>query len=745
MASVNFKSIKEALSDYQSEYFWVSLDKGKIKTGNQTGFYAGKIDEHLTFDISNNKALVNMSYNGALKGITMFRGCYRTDYAPGIWTFKDFTTSGPYSFSIRLEDTVYDLSKVDWPVRTSVLDNIFPISTVTFEQLKFTLIAFCPISEDGSKRHCAVVYGLMIENNSDKRIKGGAILPRVDTSKDWSVYRGANLYAVVTNSDNDTSAKEIAFELYPGQYVWIPSIITAPGSKDAVEINKLGTLHWLNSTWSYFKSVIGELKMPEDTFTAECFMRSVCQCMEFVDMDEYGDVIGATWGTYPTTMCIWAKDLNYGCMPLFMLEQELFKKCILWFQKYGVRHRSNRYEGGVLHSIGNSLASVAMAGFYYSSTDDREFFIHHPEIKTKSIQLLEEVNQSRKDKNVWLYPSRFISDGVSAGDYHTGTNIFIWFCFKSFSRVLDEVYGETSLAKAYSAIAIKMKEAIDTKCVIDGPYGKQYIEGINADGTVPKMEHDGEESDTTLIPVYGYESYDHEVYKNYTRFALSEHNEVYNPETRGIRWGVDATMTGYITGFANVVDKETMNGTTGYMTEIKKLVDMDGSFWWWPYFPKAKYGQVCRMYTGSDFNEFFDFDQKDYGGKSGWASGVFVCLFIQEILGVRYDAPTKTLSFRPFSPSSSFRWDNFRFGSGKFGVALTRTENTIVVEIFNQNSHDIECDLEIPVIEGAEVKAVTKNNYPFVEYTSGRFVGKSTVRVSNALLPFESVIFKVIY
>ena len=90
------------------------------------------------------------------------------------------------------------------------------------------------------------------------------------------------------------------------------------------------------------------------------------------------------------------------------------------------------------------------------------------------------------------------------------------------------------------------------------------------------MVHDGEESDTTLLPIYGYASYDDLKYKNYTRFALTESNLFYSPQSKGIKWRslkeeerADATFPGYITGFANITNEEQMNGKQGYMTRIR--------------------------------------------------------------------------------------------------------------------------------------------------------------------------------
>ena len=53
------------------------------------------------------------------------------------------------------------------------------------------------------------------------------------------------------------------------------------------------------------------------------------------------------------------------------------------------------------------------------------------------------------------------------------------------------------------------------KTVISGPFGPQFIEGDFRDGHAPQMISDGEESDTTLMPYYGFLPYDDATYLNY--------------------------------------------------------------------------------------------------------------------------------------------------------------------------------------------------------------------------------------
>lgn len=46
------------------------------------------------------------------------------------------------------------------------------------------------------------------------------------------------------------------------------------------------------------------------------------------------------------------------------LPPELCKKCILWFAKYGIKYKGTKFEGGVFHSLSNSLSVIMLSAVY---------------------------------------------------------------------------------------------------------------------------------------------------------------------------------------------------------------------------------------------------------------------------------------------------------------------------------------------------------------------------------------------
>ncbi|GJM75830.1 hypothetical protein HMSSN036_80460 [Paenibacillus macerans] len=185
---------------------------------------------------------------------------------------------------------------------------------------------------------------------------------------------------------------------------------------------------------------------------------------------------------------------------------------------------------------------------------------------------MEETLRTRKQDGPWLFPSVWLSDAYSLGDYHTGSNVVAWAAFRHYARIVREVFGDTETAERYRTIAARIKDDLQRLNTVEGPFGLQYTEGTSAgsdalkddasryasdyagfgmqfighltqDGSIDLFHHDGEESDTILMPLYGYAAYDDPAYRHYMQFSLSPHNPTYNPESRGIQWGDHAACT----------------------------------------------------------------------------------------------------------------------------------------------------------------------------------------------------------
>lgn len=669
-------SIKEALNQPMGNLFFIERINGKYRMGDTVShFNSNKNFEALTFDISNNKVLANVGVQGTLKALTLYRDSYFancspsseiSDSWPGVWVAKDNSSYGPYSFRIETGGESFDLDNVDWDFRTGYLDNIIPITEFKGAGGKFTakVVTYAPVSSDGNERIRGAVYGLYLENNADEKLTGTVHLPKLmktvrkrinllwTDSMSWAALDPYDYEMGLGDSEKSTTS--VSFSLGKGENLWVPVVFNNLGDDALQLINSRGTLGWLNQTGHYFRKMLGNLQTPDDPYLADFFERQVLAAFGSIAMAPSGKIAGSNWGSYPATRQIWMKDFYYTSLPFMMLDKELAKKIILWFNEFGVRPKGNIKEGGVNHSVGISMASIMLSGFYYEYSGDAGFFSGNPQLKQNWDKILEELIVSRKDTGIWLFPSRYISDGYILPDYHTGSNVCAWFAFKSYARLLRNVYHEPEKAASFENLAVKVKEAILGRCTINGPYGKQFIEATYRDGREAPMESDGEESDITLMPLYGFLTWDDPVYLNYMRFSMSEHNTIYSPKLHAIKWyDVPSTAPGYMKGICAGTNKNSLFGEHGFLTEVRKITDADGSIWWWTYGWGTKnetpaYGNVVRGNLGGF-------------GKAGWFSGVYASVFISRFLGLSYSKDENALGFMPFMPSGGYEWKNVPF------------------------------------------------------------------------------------
>lgn len=703
-------SIKEILNLKWSERFYFESDGSSYTFGNPKSFMQNDNNTaDITFDISNNKVLANMDVNGALKGVTIFRETYRVnekpEYWPGVWLHKDFSAFGPYSFEIYINKQKCDFKGCK--IKTGFLDNIFPVTIIESESLKVTYLCCTPISSDGSEVHRGVIYGVNVQNISDSMINIKTVLPKpfqdrnlFDSKIVWSAFRGDDFEISLLDSENDVF--EVDSNLMPDQNIWIPVAIYAPGDEFVTRISEKGSAYWINETRSYYRNMLGNIRIEDDAIYGEFLERNIISSFQAISMDKSGKISGSNWGTNPTHFAIWIKDMYYSLLPVGMFNTDLFKKAILWFEEYGVRHPGHILKGGVSHSLSVSLTALIFSGIYYTNTGDKKFFLDNIHLVDFFEYLAGNMLDDRIDKTKYLFTTHFLSDGETYADWHTGTNICAYIALKYLSLLMKEVYNRLDKAELFDKIAEKTRDDIEKYCIILSRYGEHYNEGVYVDTTKQVRQwSDGEESDTTLMAYYGYCSNDTEKYSNYMKFSMSEENLGYCPESKCIRWiarpndnsnGIPATMPGYMKGLGIISTNQEFRNENGYLWNIIKIADADGALWWWPYS------------EGPDFE--IDKPRRAVIGKAGWGTGVFSVLFIERFLGLAYNAINASLTINP-KALSSYSWKNFKIGNSRFSVEYSSKNGMESYFVENHNSHKITVRIknkEFTVSAGSSLK-----------------------------------------
>ena len=106
------------------------------------------------------------------------------------------------------------------------------------------------------------------------------------------------------------------------------------------------------------------------------------------------------------------------------------------------------------------------------------------------------------------------------------------------------------------------------------------------------------------------------------------------------------------------------------LQRIRSLTDLDGSLWWWPY----AYGSK-------------DPKQPTRGGparKCGWGAAVYLCLFINDILGISVDVAARSIGFAPFVPWKEFIWQRAKIGWATFDLSYHLDEGEVSAILTNK-------------------------------------------------------------
>jgi hypothetical protein len=747
----SFRSLTAAFDGPYSKYFGFTADR---KSKDARTYYSPTSlrPEGLTFDISNNYVLCSINRNGLLWKACIHMGLIPTAThasARGQYISKLLVRGGPWPFQIRLEgQSAVNLDTIQG-VEAGMLGNLFPVFTWRHNNLRLRMLAFAPIGVDPvSAAPRAIIAAVQIQNQEPKPVLGALLAPprlaNVEDLKSGTATEAREAVTMLGERDWNPQFPQVTFQLGPGEEaVFTFGLLLG---EDAEELHRTSevlrqrnALDWLNQTWQFHAPRFGDLTIPDSPYYPELYVRMGELCRPSLMRMRDGKFGAGFWGSSVVDPPdIWNKDNYYAALALSFLEPQLCADGILYFIEWGVPPRAmgrglERFPraGRVTHSLGNALSGLALAGAYYQMTGNREFFRAHPEILGKVRELLKEVLESRREEPM-LFPSMYVSDGDSRGDYHTGSNLVAWYAFRSMARIAREAYQEPGLAREWSLLAERIKEDIWKRCTGIGSLGKQFVEGSMKDWTW-LVGRDGEESDTNLMPFYGFCTNDEPAYVNHARAGLTSQNPYYARLFEGIwmygepSWD-GATFPGWLTGVAGCRNENELHER---LERIRTLVDVDGSFWWWPY--------------ALDATDPTQPDRYLVGAKSGWAAGVYLCLFVQNILGLSLDMPSRRVSLQPFCPWEAFTWTNCRLGSGAFDVAYRKERDRLTGGIRNHNQSDFDGTIELMVPEGTSVTACKLNGEPTSDYQPGKRYGRPTAGISGKIAPGGALQLEVAY
>jgi hypothetical protein len=661
----------------------------------------------LCFDVSNNRIGCSVNSRGLLERLAIELGVepVETTATPvGAYVEKVLLRAGPCPLLVGIGDAA--------PIRLDTLpqpeillhDTLFPVYVWQVGQLRLQMLVFAPETafERDIDAPCAVCARFTLESaGGEGGLPVRISIPQASMEPIGTAQDGIVL--AMAEKGNQWSMQALGapleFQLGPSMAVTAALVFASDAenwAKEQARIAAKSGSEWFEETWRFHRSRLGQLSIPAEPFYAELYVRAAELCRQSLMLDGDGNFGGSFNGSdLPVASNVWMRDCFYSTLPQSFLNPELCAKAILFFLRHSIPSRvlgehADKFPGatGITNSLGNSVAGIVLAGMYFAHNGDTAFFRKNPEIHARSLTILEQVLASRRG-DTFLFPSVYVSDGESRGDYHTGSNIFLWRAFSSFARLAAEVYEHSDLAAEWEANAQRLREAILANCVVTEDDGIRFVEGAMQDHT-EIGGHDAEESDVTLASFYEFCKTDDKAYLNAAREAISPSNPYAIKEVEGVWWYAhgkwsSATFPGWTTALASSTNEAEL---IRHLERIRTLTDADGSFWWWPYPHELQPKIEHPLRTNS---------------KCAWAAGVYVCYFTRHILGLSVDMPSHRLSFRPLLPWSEYSWKNCRLGGVEFDCSYVRREGDIAMTVRNRSSQPLEVSFGAILPKGARI------------------------------------------
>jgi hypothetical protein len=680
------------------------------------------------FTQSNARVLLGHAADGSLRFVALPTAIYPAPtqtsefgLGPGMYHHFDVAMyAGDLGYSIALEGRDDEIVLSD-PERDNVTwyaDAFLPLTQTDEGPLEIALLSVAPVAPDAAHAALApaplpgppgAIYLLHLKNRGGGplrgkiRLRAGDLLvghyedarpemrglkrPVVDLRQNILILTRPEGSVGVHLHDGRWLALEApfmaerAFELAPGaEAVFETHVALGRSHSEVVEavfaLHLSPALDWVTRTVTFWRSRLGALEVDavgagiEARLSREVYLRSVFDNFNCLQTDAQGNLI-AHWQGAPSHGygTLWGIDVEPTAVSIVHACPELARQALLYFMD-----RSRAPKGPPDHSTPILLAPLVIARQWMQVTGDVAFLEAHPEVMAALERIMEHL-RSLESKSAALYASRYSSDGVVGRRFDYGTNVKAWYAFDSMAYLLRQL-GRSAEAEAYAQKACAIQSDIRRTMTAEGPFGAQVSGGTNLDEdpgafylSEGHLYYDGEDTSSMLAPVYGVCDFDDPAWVNYHRFARSLWHAGYDPEMDTLYWHPAEPAvfdgTAYFSRLAGSVTPTEMREA---METLRALAvdDVTGSTFWWPHGLEYKRSLTrCSQ------------------GQGAWA-----WQYLQQWLGLKVDAPSRTLTFAPRGLPTRICWPDFRSGLNRFGVEWEETASGATLTVVNGNPSD---------------------------------------------------------
>jgi hypothetical protein len=757
--TTDFSSWSAAFSAPCSPFFGVKMESRSESFGNgmsgerpkrvardpETYYMAGGIsgeeEPHsffLSFEISNQQILCSATSTGGLRNPLVYSKLVPTHRRGRSFESPQLLGGSAWSFGVQRRGGDPHRLPTTHGSTVKLLDALYPIFEHECEGLHFATLAFAPESGGsiaGNPR--AIVVAIAVTNPGRQTWQDVLLAPPLESAASPATERwiaspaesphprftenpvpiapGFEAIVCLEGTQWARQAPAVAMEIPAGETRTFTFALLLDSSAERVKqtaalMAQRSALEWFSLTRQANARRYGALSIENGEYFAELPLRMVEEDRSAVLMSDTNDIFdgGPSGATF---------SLAY-------FQPEIPSRTITALKDFQKRSAGVKPYADVSYSLVNSLGALPWAGLYYRMSGDAECFTQTPAFLDYAEETLADIEATRAG-DVWLFPSKMLWDGPTPGDYNTGANVLAWLGFASAARLAAEVYRRDDLAGHWGQVADNIHADFYKHCIGPGPLGPTFYQGGNRDGSFVHG-HDGEEAFTTMAAFFGFCEADEPALMRYAKLAFTRDNPLYAPEVDGIWWdakvfGSGTTMPGQMAKLIAGADEREIAAN---LAGLRKIVDLDGSFWWWPYlYPCTDPRMVGRRGQPADTS------------KCGYAAAVYTAVFITNILGIFSDVPARSIQFRPFTPWKSFRWRQCRLGPVVFDFEQEQESGMLSAAVLNQNSFEYKVTLELTLPTPYKSARARTNGLSSVVLSNTARFGRPAVRVAGTVVP----------
>jgi hypothetical protein len=281
------------------------------------------------------------------------------------------------------------------------------------------------------------------------------------------------------------------------------------------------TRHWLDARTASVADPDLSRVLNENLFFNYFFAQGDC-----LDSDAIALVTSRSQNYY-VSAAFWARDAFLWSFPaLLIVDRERARRVLLAGLTRYLRwagHHALYINGTILYpgfELDEACAPIIALDRYLRTTGDLAF-LDQPEVRA-ALPVLYDAIAGQFDPAVGLYATLLSPhDDPVTRPFLTYDNALVWRALHILADAWERC-SETASAAALHTQATALHQAINTKCIVVGPFGPQFAWAVDNAGGFELDDQPG--GSLTLLPYYGFCASDDPVYQNTVRWVYSSHN-----------------------------------------------------------------------------------------------------------------------------------------------------------------------------------------------------------------------------